>query len=166
MEWKPKNFAGTYISDRDLEKIPTEKWEISPEYRYDTGKAIGRFLQGLKEKKILGVKCPKCQRVLLPPRDFCELCFVKTIEWVELEPRGKVKTFSLCYMTWDVRKLDEPEIPAVIEVCGASDGMGIMGLLGEVKPEDVKIGIEVEAVFAKERKGRITDIAYWRPRGR
>ena len=82
-----------------------------------------------------------------------------------LEDTGTVNTFSLCYVTWDVKRIKEPELPAVIEIDGASPLHGIMHKLGEVKPEDVYIGMRVQAVWKPEdeRQGAITDILYFKP---
>ena len=54
-----------------------------------------------------------------------------------------------------MRALEVPELPAVIRLDGTSDG-GFLHLLGEVAPDDVRIGMEVEAVWqpAGERAGR------------
>ena len=43
--------------------------------------------------------------------------------------------------------------------------MGIMHVLGEVDPQEVKIGMRVKAVWKppKERSGAITDIKYFKP---
>jgi uncharacterized OB-fold protein len=93
-------------------------------------------------------------------------------EYVEVEDTGTVNTFSLCYVTWDVQRIKEPEIPAVIALDGASALSesstimgGIMHKLGEVAPNDVKIGMRVEAVWRPEgeREGAITDILYFKP---
>ena len=96
---------------------------------------------------------------------FCEWCFCPTDEWVYLQDTGTVKTFSLCYITWNMISLTRPQIPAVIDIDGASKGMGIMHLLGEVEPDQVKIGMRVQAVWkpAAERQGAITDILYFKP---
>jgi len=53
----------------------------------------------------------------------------------------------------------------VIEIDGASKDMGIMHMLGEVEPDDIKIGMKVKAVWkpAAERTGAITDILYFKP---
>ncbi len=160
------------VKGKELKKEEFEK-AIKIEYRpkllyaWDAGYAIGRFLQGLKEGKILGIRCRKCERILVPPRAFCELCFVPIDDWVELKDTGRVNTFSLSYISWDVKRLETPEIPAVIEIEGASPGIGILHLLGEVKPEDVKIGMKVKALWKKEndRVGAITDILYFKPSG-
>jgi uncharacterized protein len=76
-----------------------------------------------------------------------------------------VATFSICYVRWDMVALDPPEIPAVIRLDGASSG-GFLHKLDEVTPDDVRIGMAVEAVWkpAEERTGSILDIAYFRPR--
>jgi uncharacterized OB-fold protein len=102
---------------------------------------------------------------MIPPRMFCERCFGPTHAWVVVKDTGTVNTFSLSYVSWDVRRLKKPEIPAVIEIDGASKGMGILHVLGNVKPKAVRIGMRVRAVWkpAKQRTGSITDIAYFEP---
>jgi uncharacterized OB-fold protein len=86
-------------------------------------------------------------------------------EYLPLADFGTVNTFSLCYVTWDVQRIKEPEIPAVIEIDGASPLHGIMHKLGEVNPGDVAIGMRVQAVWkpAEQRQGAVTDIDYFKP---
>jgi uncharacterized OB-fold protein len=85
--------------------------------------------------------------------------------FVRLKDTGTVNTFSLCYVTWDVQRIKEPEIPAVIEIDGASPLHGILHKLGEVDPGQVKIGMRVQAMWKppSEREGAITDILYFKP---
>ncbi|HLD74686.1 MAG TPA: Zn-ribbon domain-containing OB-fold protein [Bdellovibrionota bacterium] len=161
------NFAGTPLSNEVFVNNKVSITESNPnaQYEYDTGLGIGKFLQGLKEGKILGTHCEKCNRTVVPPRIFCELCFGTQISWKELKTTGRVNTFSLCYVNWDATIIKEPHIPAVIEIDGATPPCGIMHLIDEVRPEDVKIGMKVQAVFKdeRERQGSITDIKYWVP---
>jgi len=86
-------------------------------------------------------------------------------EYIPLKDTGTVNTFSLCYVTWDVQRIKDPEIPAVINIDGASPLHGIMHMLAEVDPKAVKIGMRVQAVWkpADERKGSINDILYFKP---
>ena len=137
---------------------------VGAEYAWDAGVAIGRFLDGLEAGAIFGRRCRKCERVLVPPRMFCERCFRPTDAWVEVADTGVVQTFSICYVRWDMEPLDPPEVPAVIAIDG-SDG-GFLHKLGEVATQDVAIGMAVEAVWKPEaeRTGSILDIAYFRPR--
>jgi uncharacterized OB-fold protein len=97
---------------------------------------------------------------------FCERCFIATDSWTEVPSTGRVETFSICFVRWDMVRLDPPEIPAVIRLDGTSEG-GFLHMLGEVSPDDVTIGMEVEAVWkpVAERTGSILDIAYFKPRG-
>ncbi|HIQ30277.1 MAG TPA: Zn-ribbon domain-containing OB-fold protein [Candidatus Caldiarchaeum subterraneum] len=134
-------------------------------YAWSHGPALSRFFEELKNGKIMGRRCNKCKRVVIPPRMYCEECFRPTDEWVELKDTGTVLTFSICYVGTDASRLKEPQIPAVIEIDGASKNMGILHVLGEVKPEEVKIGMKVKAVWEEpsKRRGAITDIRYFKP---
>jgi len=136
---------------------------VDARYAWDAGVAVGAFLRGLREGRILARECRGCERVLVPPRMFCERCFRGTDAWVEVEATGVVQTFSICHVAWDMSALDEPEIPAVVSIDG-SDG-GFLHLLGEVAPDEVRMGMAVEAVWRaeSERSGSILDIAYFRP---
>lgn len=160
-------YGGIALKDRDFKegRIITVKDIPKAKYLWDCGVAISGFLNGLKEGKILGRRCIKCSRVLVPPRMFCEICFRGTDGWVELSDTGVVNTFSVCYVTWDMVRVKEPQIPAVIEIDGASKGMGILHLVGGVKPEDVYIGMRVKARWKRqeERTGSILDIIHFEP---
>lgn len=163
----PPYAEGTPLRDEDIKKGRVTYVEDHPEIRYSwtAGQAISKFLNGLKEGKIFGVKCNKCGRVMVPPRMFCELCYKPIDGWVELKDTGTVETFSISYIDPDAKPLPEPVIVAVISIDGASPNMGIMHILDEVKPEDVYIGMKVKAVWKSEneREGAITDIKYWKP---
>ncbi|MGH2731792.1 MAG: Zn-ribbon domain-containing OB-fold protein [Actinomycetota bacterium] len=139
---------------------------LRAEYAWDTGIAIGRYLAGLKEGKILARVCRGCERTLVPPRMFCEQCFRPTDAWAEVSDTGVVNTFSICHVSWDLQPLAVPEIPAVIELDGASPGIGILHKLGAVDPARVHIGMKVRAHWkpAGEREGSILDIRHWEPR--
>ncbi len=168
-----KPFAGTSLTEGLLAQgdALVTQWRVKSEYEWDTGVAVGIFLAGLKDGVLLGVHCPQCDRTLLPPRAFCELCFVPLSDWIQLKDTGVLNTFSVSFVNWDATRRETPEVPAVIEIEGASPGMGIMHLLGEVGDDletilgKVKIGTHVEAVWkpSDEREGSITDIRYFRP---
>jgi len=164
---RDREFPGTPLSDSDVSEGKVLMVEIDPNARYawDAGIAIGRFLAELKRGRIVGRQCHRCRRVMVPPRMFCEQCFRPTDRWVVLEDSGRVNTYSVSYIRWDATRVEEPTIPAVIDIDGASKGMGIMHLLGEVKPEDVQMGMRVKAVWKppRQREGSILDIRYFRP---
>ncbi|MEK7806506.1 MAG: DNA-binding protein, partial [Chloroflexota bacterium] len=80
---------------------------------------------------------------------------------------------SVSYVNWDASRRRTPEVPAVVEIDGASPGMGILHLIGEAGDslEEItarlKLGTPVQAVWkpAEEREGAITDIRYFKPIG-
>jgi uncharacterized OB-fold protein len=162
-----QQLPGTPLSEADFRdgNILFVHDELRANFAWDTGIAIGKYLQGLKDGIILGSHCNTCRKVVVPPRTVCEWCYRPMDEYVQLLDTGTVNTFSLCYVTWDVQRIHEPEIPAVIEIDGASPMHGFMHLLGEVDPEAVKIGLRVQAVWKppEERTGSITDIMYFKP---
>ena len=152
--------------------VSLERWKPNLAYRWDAGVAIGRFLEGLREGTILGVRCLRCDRTVTPPRAFCEWCFQPMDEWVELADTGTINTFSICYVTWDMTPLEVPQIPAVIDIDGTSPRGGFLHLIGGLRAKTVdgirrKIAVDrrVRAVWrpAAERIGAITDIRYFTP---
>ena len=167
MTVKIKEFPGTYLRESDFreKRVIFNEWNPNAQYAWDAGVAIGRYLAELKEGRLIGVHCRQCRRTVIPPRNFCEWCFRPMDDWVYLPDTGTVNTFSLCYVTWDMQYLQVPEISAVIDIDGTSPLVGIMHMLGEVDPNDVKIGMKVQAVWKPtgEREGSILDIKYFRP---
>lgn len=156
---------GTPLEETDLKsgKIFLTSYAPNLKYHWDTGVAIGRYLAELKQGRLIARRCDGCQRVLIPPRMFCERCFRPTDEWVQVKDSGKILTFSLCYVSWNVTRLTEPEIPAVIAIDGASDNMGILHKLKHTAPKEVRVGMAVRAVWKEPqaRTGSITDIDHW-----
>jgi uncharacterized OB-fold protein len=167
MTAKIKEFPGTALSEQDFAqgRVIYQHDALHGEYAWDTGAAIGRYLAAFKDGLILGTRCRSCRKTVVPPRLVCEWCYRPMDEFVPLQDTGTVNTFSLCYVTWDVQRIQQPEIPAVIEIDGASPQHGILHKLGEVNPEDVRIGLRVRAVWkpAAERSGAVTDILYFKP---
>jgi len=167
MTVKIKEWPGTGLSTRAIEdgQVLTVKYQPRAEYAWDAGVAISRYLEELQEGRLIARQCTGCDRILIPPRMFCEQCFRPTDGWVYVQDTGTVNTFSICHVRWDVVRLTKPQLPAVIHIDGASPGMGILHLLGEVSPEDIHIGLRVKAVWKepRARQGAITDIRYWKP---
>lgn len=140
------------------------KGEIPITSRYTTGLAGERFFREIMENgRFLGVHCPECDLTYVPPRLYCERCFAHLEEWVEVPNTGRVHTFTVVHVDLDGSRLPKPRVLAFVRLDG-SDG-GLVHFLGEVEPDQVCIGMCVEAVFKDkaERKGGILDIAYFRP---
>jgi hypothetical protein len=163
----PKYAPGTHVSSKDIREknITHSWWEPEVQYSWALGPANSRFLQELKKGKIIGRTCKHCDRVIVPPRMFCEYCYKPTNEWVYLKDTGTVETFSISYLDPNARRIKDPILIGVISIDGATEKHGFMHYFGEMKPEDLKIGMKVKAVWKpeNERTGSITDIKYFKP---
>ena len=147
--------------EKQVEQINL-KGSININYEWTAGIAGSRFFQELKDhKRIMGTKCPKCDRVMVPPRIFCEECFIDATEWVEVSSQGELVTFGDSYLGTDGAMLEKPWILGIIKLDGA-DG-GLVHFIGEAEPKDLNLGMKMEAVFKDEREGNILDIKYFRP---
>jgi len=137
---------------------------IKVPYAWNAGETASFYLTHLRDrKKIVGKKCPKCSKVLVPPRKSCPFCFVDTSEWVPLSGKGRVDTFTIVRRDTNIQPRKAPFAYAIINLEGADTGF--VHILGDVDVEDIKTGMKVEAVFAEERSGLVTDIKYFRPIG-
>ncbi|UCH32635.1 MAG: Zn-ribbon domain-containing OB-fold protein [Candidatus Bathyarchaeota archaeon] len=138
---------------------------METDYIYTLGIACEKFFIEIKENgRILGAKCKHCNYVFVPPKLYCEKCFAKLAEWVDLGIQGVVHTFTVAHIDINGTELKDPEIYALIKFNGAEGGL--VHKLGEVRPSQVRIGMKVEAVFKPQpnRKGNINDIKYFKPR--
>jgi hypothetical protein len=135
---------------------------IKVPYTWQAGETASQFLLSLKnEKKFLGKKCDKCTKVLVPPRKVCPYCFVETADWADVSDEGVVETFAVMRRDTGILPAEPPFVYAVIKLDGADTGL--VHILGEVKPEEVKEGLRVKAVFSEERTGTILDIQHFKP---
>lgn len=167
----------TYMANWTLEQgLYLQNYRLDFKYSRTAGQGPGTFLNGLKEGKILGTKCHTCNRILVPPRIFCEWCFRDIDEWVEVADTGIISTYSISYISTDPKqRVDKPIISGVVWLDGtnlptpASKTVrhwgGFLHLFGEVTPEQIKIGMKVKAVWEapEKRTGSILDIKYFKP---
>lgn len=129
---------------------------------YSAGAVGSRFLIELRDKKrIMGTRCPACNRVYVPARSICKDCFGQLDEWVEVSSKGTVLTYAIDYEVKPIQPVEPPIIYGIIQLDGADTGF--VHMLGEVDPEQLRVGMRVQAVFKKEREGNILDIKYFKP---
>jgi len=167
MSAKIKEYLGEEVKSADVKegKVLTVRYRPNAKYMWSTGVAMSRFLKELKNGKIIATTCNKCGRIMVPPRMFCEQCFKPTDGWTYVKDTGTVNTYSVSFIAGDASRIKEPIIVAVIDLDGASKGMGILHTMSEIDWKKVKFGMKVKAVWKpeKERTGAITDIKYFKP---
>jgi len=134
-------------------------------YHYVAGDYRARYLQALKDKKILGSKCAKTGKVFVPPIINSPESFAPAGEFVEVADRGVVTTFCVVNIPVIGRNIELPYVAASVALDGAD--ISIFALIQECTPADVRMGMRVEAVWKPddERQGDHGDILYFRPTG-
>ena len=141
---------------------------VSPvrlQYQYAASPEESKFFRGLAEGKLLGQRCPKCQKVYVPPRGACPVDGVPTAEEVELPDRGTVTTFCVVNVPFQGQQIPIPYVSAYVLLDGAD--IAFLHLILETDAADVRMGMRVEAVWTprEEWTTDLNNIKYFRPTG-
>jgi uncharacterized OB-fold protein len=157
------------MEQKNSEGKPREiKTNVLVPYEIAVGKTWSKFFDYLKEERIMGKRCCKCKRILVPPRTFCPRCFEETDEWVEVSQEGIIETWSYATLKFYGQIPDPPFISAQIRLEGADTGFlhRIAGFdLSDFEKANkiVKLGGKVKAIWRKDKRGDITDLDYFAP---
>lgn len=118
----------------------------------------GPFWTAASEGRLLYQQCPECGHRQFYPRALCTACAAEP-DWAEASGRGQVHTFTVVRQHGG--KPFRDELPYVVAIVELEEGVRMMGTLTGCDPEDVRIGMAVEAyaILADEKLG----IPYWRP---
>ena len=132
---------------------------------------MGRFLNALKEKKILANKCPKCGRLQLPAREVCAECRVRVNEFVEVGPKGQVRYMEYVYyaspdpLTGETRETPYGMLNILLDGCKGNETFAHLvrrDQLDRIKgARDDEVGTRVRPVWSEKRVGSIFDIQYF-----
>jgi len=161
-----KDLPGTPL--KKVEEVPHFAYKPDLRYAWDNGFALTTYLEGLKRGKITASQCPDCGRMMVPPRSFCELCNLQPVsDYFDIQDTGTVQSYTLSHVDWDSSPLPKGQVKiyAIVALDGASEEMGIVHWLKDVKPKDVHIGMRVKAEWKaeKDREGSVLDIKHFRP---
>jgi uncharacterized OB-fold protein len=134
-------------------------------YDYVAGDLKARYLRALKDKRILGSKCSQTGKVFVPPLINSPESFAPCTELVEVADRGVITTFCIVNIPVIGRNIELPYVAASVALDGVA--ISLFALIQECKPQDVRMGMRVEAVWKPdgERHGDHEDILYFRPTG-
>lgn len=140
------------------------KGRMSIEYTWSLGPHGTKFFAALKdEKKILGLRCPSCRGVLVPPLQVCGRCFKPMEEWVELPHTGVARGIVPYLLEVPGLRLKPPIMFSKIHLDGASSSF--THILRAVEARAVPDALRVKAVWRDERVGSLEDIDFFEPVG-
>jgi uncharacterized protein len=139
------------------------KWDFN--YTYFAGESASRFFMELREnRRIMGTRCTKCVKLLVPARAYCDTCMAKTDEWAEVGPEGTLETFTIIATAFPGLP-PPPIVMAYVTLDGADTALInlVHGLdLSDIEAAAQKLNTlpRVRVEFTDEPKGRITDFSF------
>jgi len=161
------------VGPRDEARIETSDGDavtgvVTPvhlDYMYAASPEESAFFRGLAEGRILGQRCPVCEKVYVPPRGACPVDGVPTTDEVELPGTGTVTTFCIVNVPFLGQKIQPPYVSAYVLLDGAD--IAFLHLIQEIPADEVRMGMRVEAVWKpREEWGTtIENILHFRPTG-
>lgn len=138
--------------------------EIPVNYVYTYGLAGEKFFRTIKDKgTFLGTNCAVCDITYVPPKIYCDRCFAKLERYIDVGTVGFIESFTISFKNMDGSDKDRPRILAMIKIAG-TDG-GLIHYLVGIPPDDIALGMPVQAVFKPKGKrvGSIEDIVGFGP---
>jgi hypothetical protein len=153
-------------TERDYSRLLTVTWTNPMPYEWSIGKYGSRFFEEIKKhRRFIGIRCPQCGKVYMPPRRLCGPCFRELDELVVLPVTGTLTAFSIVnYPFLDPETGEQRPIPytyGYIRIDG-SDSI-FSHLIHETDVNEIKVGMRVRALFKNpaEMQGNIKDIEYF-----
>jgi uncharacterized OB-fold protein len=123
------------------------------------------YLKALEQGRLVGQRCPVCEKVYIPPRSACPTDGVPPGEYVDLPDRGVVTTFCIVNVPFLGQKIKPPYVAAYVLLDGAD--IPFLHLILGCEASEVRMGMRVEAAWRpREEWGpTLQNIEYFRPTG-
>jgi uncharacterized OB-fold protein len=118
---------------------------VSLDYDYAASPEESLFYRGLNEGRIMGQRCPTCEKVYIPPRSACPDDGTPTAEEIELAQTGTVTTFCIVNVPFLGQKITPPYVSAYVLLDGAD--IAVLHLILGVPADEVRMGMRVKAVW-------------------
>jgi uncharacterized OB-fold protein len=129
-------------------------------YHRSVGPVIGRFMTGLRERRIVGVRTAR-GTVLVPPAEYDPETGEPTGEFVEVGASGVVTTWAWVHAPRARHPLDRPFAWALVRLDGADTSL--LHVVDAGEESRMRSGMRVRARWRDERGGHIHDLACFEP---
>jgi uncharacterized protein len=101
--------------------------------------------EALQRHELYVQKCRDCGDLRFHPRAVCPSCLSSRTEWVSAKGTGKIYTFTVTYQ--NQASGFREALPYVMAWVELDEGVKMLSNVVDCPPEQVKIGMPVEAVF-------------------
>jgi uncharacterized OB-fold protein len=134
-------------------------------YDYAASPEESKFFRGLAEGKLIGQRCPVCEKVYVPPRGACPVDGVPTTDEVEVADHGVITTFCIVNVPFAGQQIPIPYVSAYVLLDGAD--IAFLHLILGIDAADVRMGLRVKAVWKPrdEWGTTIANISHFEPTG-
>ncbi len=106
-----------------VEAVERVRTPLRLDYHASSGRHMAAYLHAMKEKRILGERCPATGQVFVPPRGVTPTSGLSTTELVELPDTGYIESFCITRVPIPGRDdLELPYVSAWVVLDGASVG--------------------------------------------
>jgi uncharacterized OB-fold protein len=130
-------------------------------YRRSVGPVLGRFLAGLRDGRIEGVRA-RDGRVLVPPQEYDPVTAEALDGWVPVGPGGVVVSWAWIAEPLPGQPLSRPFAWALVRLDGADTAL-LHAVDAGGSPERMRSGMRVTVRWRPERSGDIHDIECFVP---
>jgi uncharacterized protein len=103
------------------------------------------FWEALQRHELYIQKCRDCGDLRYHPRALCTNCLSSRTEWVRCKGAGKIYTFTVTNQNQAAGFRDS--LPYVMAWVDLDEGLKMLTNIVDCPPQEVKIGMPVEAVF-------------------
>lgn len=136
-------------------ELLSRAFELGFTYTRSTGPVVGRFLTGLRDRQIIGIRASD-GRVIVPPMEYDPDTAEALTEFVQVGEEGEI--VSWCWVTQPraAHPLQQPFAWAMIRLDGADIAM--IHCVAAAAESDLSSGARVRASWVDEPRGFITDI--------
>lgn len=105
---------------------------------------VANFYKSVSEKRLMAAQCCDCGSMFLPPKPMCTKCLSTNLKWIELEGVGKLLSYTVIHVAPEQFQSMTPYAVGIVEF---EKGLRIPGMIREVEPEKIKIGMKVKINF-------------------
>ncbi|MDI6097386.1 OB-fold domain-containing protein [Actinoplanes sp. NEAU-A12] len=133
---------------------------IAFDYTRSLGPVLGRFMAGLRERRVLGGRTSD-GRVHVPPLEYDPVTLTPVTDLVEVSPTGTVVTWTWTDHPREGQPLDRPFGWALIRLDGADTAL--LHAVDAGSAEVMRTGMRVRIRWAVDRTGHINDIECFEP---
>ena len=103
---------------------------------------VARFVEELRNERLMGTRCMKCGVKYVPPRAHCK-CGSADMEWFEASRQGKILTYTSVGSPPQSMSKHAPYLVAIAEL---KDASRLLAQLTGVTLKALKVGMPVEVV--------------------